>query len=517
MKGPALAVPEKLLKNFAQLLSESMGLHFPKDRWGDLEKKMRPVIQVFGFKDDMAGCLQWLLKTALNKEQITILAYHLTIGETYFFRDKSLFELLEKKILPDILNRHQEDRTLRFWSAGCCTGEEPYSLAMLLHNMLPDIQNWKIEILGSDINHEFLRKAKEAYYKKWSFRAIPEDLIPRFFVKQANETFQVIPQIRKMVRFFELNFVQDSYPNNAQGIYDIDLLLCQNVLIYFSKTQIKKTIHQLSKCLTEKGWLSVAPVEAPYVGDAVLHSHHFFGYTLFQKGQKQATTAVPEIHKIPISSPLNTPKRQVKEGEILLKVVLPAFLNPEKPILEMRFSSSEEKEKKPPAPIVAHQAALQVDLKTLFEQKAYAQVIQIITAKLEEQDLKNLLPDVKLLIRSYIAQKDFSSAEEWCKQALKYETLDLELYCFLATIQQNKGEVDAAIKSLKKASFLEPDFIAAHYFLGMLNREKGLVDDAKREFRTVLNLIHDHPDEEQITGLEDFSVGQLNELLKRFT
>ena len=155
---------------------------------------------------------------------------------------------------------------------------------MLLHNMLPDIQNWNIEILGSDINHEFLRKAKEAHYKKWSFRAIPEDLIPRFFVKQANETFQLIPQIRKMVRFFELNFVQDSYPNNAQGIYDIDLLLCQNVLIYFSKTQIKKTIHQLSKCLTEKGWLSsVAPVEAPYVGDALLHSHHSLVIHSFKK------------------------------------------------------------------------------------------------------------------------------------------------------------------------------------------------------------------------------------------
>ena len=181
----------------------------------------------------------------------------------------------------------------------------------------------------------------------------------------------------------------------------------------------------------------------------------------------------------------------------------------------MRFSSSEvnlEKKAQPPAP----PEAVQDDLKTLFEQKAYAQVIQIITAKLEEQDLHNQLPDVKLLIRSHIAQRDFSSAEEWCKQALKHETLDLELYCFLATIQQNKGEVDAAIKSLKKASFLEPDFIAAHYFLGMLNREKGLVDDAKREFRTVLNLIRDHPKEEKILGLEDFSVGQLNELLKRF-
>lgn len=482
MKGHAHLIPLLLFEEFTRLLADRMGLYFPTERWGELEKKLIPVCQTFGFKDDLPACLEWMLKTSLNKEQITVLAYHLTIGETYFFRDQSLYAILEKRIFPEIIQRREHEKEMRIWSAGCCTGEEPYSIAILLNRMIPDIKKWDVKILGSDINHEFLRKAEEARYKKWSFRAIPPNFIDTYFIPQEDGSFLLIPHFRHMVKFMELNLVQDSFPNKNSGIDEFDLILCHNVLIYFSKSQIKKTVHNLTKSLREKGWLSVAPVEAPFVSDPSLETNYFSGYTLFKKEAKVSTghVQVPKLQK-PI--PTKIPKQEAKEGDILLKVVLPAFLNPQEPILEMRFSS---------------------ETPSLTKKE-----VEIVKEKVSPIDVKET-------IRNLLKKGDRNSALELCQKAIQEDNLNPLLYTLLGTIYHADGNFDNALDSLKKASFLDANFIAPHYLLGMFYSEKGKNKEAKKEFKTVLNLLSQHSSEEILPGLEELNAGQLKDLLMRF-
>jgi chemotaxis protein methyltransferase CheR len=147
-----------------------------------------------GFSDPQS-CARMLLSEPLTQATLATLASHLTVGETYFFRDGNTFSALEERILPELLRERREaGRRLRIWCAGCCTGEEPYSIAMLLDRLLPDAEAWNITILGTDINPHFLRKAGDGVYGEWSFRDAPAWVRDRYFVRRRDGCHVLHPQ-----------------------------------------------------------------------------------------------------------------------------------------------------------------------------------------------------------------------------------------------------------------------------------------------------------------------------------
>lgn len=165
--GLPLALPDALLSRLSDFLEAQMGLHFPRARWRDLERGIAAASRESGYAQAEAY-IQWLLSAPLTRTQIEGLASHLTVGETYFFREKRSLDILEQQILPELLRaRAQTEKHLRIWSAGCCTGEEPYSIAMLLDRLIPDSENWNLTILATDINPRFLRKAVQGIYGTW--------------------------------------------------------------------------------------------------------------------------------------------------------------------------------------------------------------------------------------------------------------------------------------------------------------------------------------------------------------
>jgi chemotaxis protein methyltransferase CheR len=133
-----------LLDEVSGFIAERMGLHFPEERWPDLARGLKTAGEELGFESPDA-CVRWLRTRKLTTRQIETLASHLTVGETYFFRDPASFEALEREILPPLVaKRSREGRTFRFWSAGCCTGEEAYSLAITCARALPDLKSWNV-------------------------------------------------------------------------------------------------------------------------------------------------------------------------------------------------------------------------------------------------------------------------------------------------------------------------------------------------------------------------------------
>ena len=150
---------EAVLPLLSDCVAGQMGLHFPPERYRDLERGIGSAAREFGFADPDAFAL-WLVSSPLTRDRLEVLASHLTVGETYFFRDKKILELLEEQILPELIrSRRATEQRLRIWSSGCATGEEPYSIGILLHKLIPDWERWNITFLATDINPRFLHKA----------------------------------------------------------------------------------------------------------------------------------------------------------------------------------------------------------------------------------------------------------------------------------------------------------------------------------------------------------------------
>src|SRR3990170_7336777 len=146
------------LSSVSEFISSLIGLHFKESRWNDLKYGIKSASREFGFSD-VEAFINWLPSSTLGRKHIEILASHLTIGETWFFREQDTFSVLEERILSELItSRYSNQKRLRIWSAGCSTGEEAYSIAILLNKMMADISEWNITILATDINPKFLSK-----------------------------------------------------------------------------------------------------------------------------------------------------------------------------------------------------------------------------------------------------------------------------------------------------------------------------------------------------------------------
>lgn len=213
-------------------------------------------------------------------------------GETYFFRDKGQFDLLRLRLLPELIERRHKTKTLRLWSAGCSSGEEPYSLAILIDLLLPKRDDWKIFILGSDINPDLLQKAQQGHYRKWSFRMVPATLQQHYF-RQSGDEWILDERIRQMVTFQKLDLIKSSFFNKAI-LQEMDLILCRNVFIYFPSDTVKIVAEKLANTLNQGGYLMTGHTEL--IGHCLpqLESKLFPDGLVYQRG---LTTPV----KIPLS------------------------------------------------------------------------------------------------------------------------------------------------------------------------------------------------------------------------
>src|SRR6185369_14530038 len=252
---------DQQLSRLSEYVTGWLGLHFPKKRWRDLERNICHAALELGFEDTDA-CIEQLVSGQLVKGQEEVLASHLTIGETYFFREQKSFDILENHILPDLIaSRRGRDQRLRIWSAGCSTGEEPYSLAILLSRLIPDLRDWQITILATDINSRSLGKAVKGIYSDWSFRGVPQWLTQRYFTKTADGRYALSHDIMRMVTFSILNLAEDSYPSLSTNTNAIDIIFCRNVLMYFESKQQQRVIQGFQRSVLDTGWLVVSPCE----------------------------------------------------------------------------------------------------------------------------------------------------------------------------------------------------------------------------------------------------------------
>jgi len=273
-----------------------LGLDFPGQRHQDLQRSFRQVARELGYENSVA-CIESLLSQPPAAELVQILAGHLTVGETYFCRERPALDALATDVLPALIRMRRASgrHYLRLWCAACCTGEEAYTLAILVHRLLPDLKKWDIAIQATDVNERFLAKAEIGRYGAWSFRNAPEWL-HRYFSRDVDGAYVVIPEIRRLVHFGTLNLVEGEDGFSRADLRAIDVVLCRNVLMYFTPSHIHSVVTRLWQCLSVDGWLLVAAGEAASPSRiARFRPVSYPGAILFQKkDDREETTSTAD-------------------------------------------------------------------------------------------------------------------------------------------------------------------------------------------------------------------------------
>ncbi|MBE0595674.1 MAG: chemotaxis protein CheR, partial [Desulfuromonadales bacterium] len=193
-------ISEDNLERLAALVRRHLGLDFPRQRWPDLVRGIEATCADLG-DAGVATCAEKLLTPPLERSRLQALGRNLTVGETYFFREPQAFHLLQRQFLPELLASRRQEKSLRFWSAACASGEEAYSLAIAVRSQLPNLAQWKVTILATDINTAALRKAEQGEYGRWSFRAADPSFREEWFTPTETGMWRVRPEIRAMVTF----------------------------------------------------------------------------------------------------------------------------------------------------------------------------------------------------------------------------------------------------------------------------------------------------------------------------
>jgi chemotaxis protein methyltransferase CheR len=452
------ALPDPILAGLSEFVAAHMGLHFPPERWRDLERGIGAAAREFGLPD-AETCARMLPSAPLTRTQIEILASHLTVGETYFFRETKSFEALEEHILPELLRaRRGAEQRLRIWSAGCCTGEEPYSVAMLLERLIPDAEAWNVTILATDINPRFLRKAAQGVYGEWSFRGTPDWIRERYFKARRDGRFELHPRIRKRVTFSHLNLADDVYPSLASNTNAMDVILCRNVLMYFTGERAQQVAANFHRSLVGGGWLIVSPTETSTALFSPLAPVQLPGAVLYRKAGGAVPPPAAIAHEPPAPRILFAPEPVALQAEL-----------PEEPV-----------------------------------------AVQAGAAPPRTPDDAGELARAARLCAD---QGRLGAAIEWCEKAIAADRLNPAHYYLLATIQQEQGQLDAAAQSLTRALYLDADFALAHFALGNLCRSQGRRRNAERHFANALAVLRARAQDEILPESDGLTVGRLAEII----
>lgn len=513
------------LQRLQEWVEAEMGLQFSEDRHSDLMRGIAAASKEFGLEDTSA-CIEWLLSSSARKEQIEVLAGHITVGETYFFRDEAICEGLQKDILPGLIEaRRGKDQRLRIWSAGCSSGEEPYSIAIMLSHLLVDRNAWNITILGTDINRRALSKATTAKYSKWSFRGTSPSFVETYFSATGDGRYELRPDIKKMVTFSYLNLVEDSYPSILNGTNAIDLVCCRNVLMYFTEQNSSRVIKKLHHCMVDGAWLIVSAVEASQRAFSDFVAQRSPSLTLYRRtredaGEREPTSPAYSRSPTPARGPDIRPAVAPQAGILPAKIALPAEI-PHPPETAPLASERSEPPIEIDVPPPAVEQSPYSEALALYEEGEYQRAAETLASSISVngRDRQGRPASEEMLIllsRAHANAGQLETALEWCERAIAVHELSPCLHYLRATILQEQGRIVEATRSLKRTLYLDQGFVVAHFALGLLTRQQGKLRESERHFRNALSVAEEHDNDEMLPESEGLTAGRMAEII-RFT
>jgi chemotaxis protein methyltransferase CheR len=422
----------------ARLVGARAGLHFIPSRQDSAEAGMRRAMKRAG----LASLERYLELVCGSAAALDDLVSELTVGETYFFRDPAQFETIRRLVLPEL--RCRPDRPIRVWSAGCASGEEAYSLAMLFDQ--EGLAN-RLVLLATDVSRPALARARQAVYSPWSLRggtaALP-------YLKQRDARHVVDEKIRRRVTFAYLNLAQDDYPSPACAVWEMDLILCRNVLIYLDETTVRRVASRLFRSLAPGGWLLTAASDPPLQERAP--------FTV-------VTTDAGLFYRRPREAWPGLESSEAPE-QALPVTIAPVEETPSPGLPKTPAPATAEPDTTPPR--------------------------------------EDPVGRVRLL-----AGQDVALAERVCADLAGRQPLCVELHYLHAVLLLALGRDEQAIRSLERVIYLDRKLAVAHFTLGVLLARRGQLSAARRAFRNAHEQCAARPVDEIVPLSEGECAGQV--------
>ncbi len=522
------------VEQFREWIDRRLGLHFEDGRLKDLSEVLRRRMTETGC-DSFAAYLPRLREP--DPEEAPALARMLTVTETYFFRNPDQFRAFAEVVLPDRVRTLTPGRKLRLLSAGCASGEEPYTLAILTRGQVPEAANL-VEIRAMDLNPAMLDKARAARYGYWALRDTPGDARSNCFRVHGRE-FVLAPAIRDMVTLEQRNLLDPDPDFWREGSFDV--VFCRNVLMYFSPEAARAAVERITRALVPGGFLFLGHAETLRGLSQDFHLRHTHETFYYQRKDGAISPLAPEplpktsrreparpaadeptaqaepwmeaiqrasdrISKLTAKTPAGgggegTPARpwrqDVGNGLADERRASQDGTQPPRPEGAGGLPSGESDrlgrgavtEPPPPAgvaggkgvpPTGANAASLSIPLE-LLRQERFADAL----AELERSSPGNGADPDTLLLRAALHTQvgDLSGAERTCAQVLAADELNAGAHYLMALCREQAGDRGAAADFDRAASYLDPDFAMPHLHLGLLARRAGDLDAARRELK----------------------------------
>lgn len=407
----------------------------------------------------------------------------LTIGESYFFREPAQLEFVGRELLPAWAEQRRTSATptpLRMWSAGCSNGEEPYSLAMLLREAA-----WRYgsEILGSDISIPRLATARRGRYSEWAMRATPRPMVERYF-EQTGKQYLIGRHVRDMVRFRAVNLASDlDLPAAGASGGGMDLVLCRNVLIYFSMETVAMVAERLLAALAPNGWLLISASDPPLTDLVRCEAVTTAGGLAYRRSDRpgRTTRAEPAAAWPADPSPVAAAPVRAEPRE--------AFVPP------------------PAAPATADLPALE----SIYAAGDYDRAAEIAIARaaagLDDERTR------VLHVRALANRGRLDDARAACKNALDVFAVSPELHLLQATLLARAGQFGAAVVAARRALYLDSTMIMAQIVGADAMTRIGDGRGAERALRAAAASLAGLPAEATVSAADGETAGRLRQLV----
>ncbi len=433
------------------LLEARTGLVFPDSRRALLDRAVAMWLDAAGLGPGAATLDILARPGGADWHRLVTFA---TVGETYFFRHREQLDAFRRIALSSLVEarRGLEAPVLRAWSAGCSSGEEAYSLAILLEEALPDRVRWQVRVVGTDIDVEALERARTGVYGRWAFRAGGDERARWFRPVPGGERIE--PRIQDMVAFEQHNVVDPRSPRPVALGGPADVVVCRNVTIYMSPEATRSVVARLYDALAPGGWLLVGPVEPSAETYERFVTHHIDGITLYQRPFDERPRHLPHF------AGADTTSRHPVRSVVAPPAVVPRVARP----LPVN-----------PAPRVA-------------------------------------LADPRVLLDEARALADAGHLDEAlarCRSALARDRRLPLGYALLATIAEARGDLEGACHALGRAGYLEPGDPLTQFRLGLLEWRRGRTAQARVRLRAALTLLNGRPDAWLLDGRDGPTAGRV--------
>ena len=433
-------------KLLLELLSERMGLELI----GTRKDAALSAIDSAMAESNVATLEEYYARIRKEEHDLDRLIDAVSVGETYFFREPDQFEFLRQHIVSELQRTRGFDTPLQIWSAGCASGEEVYSIAILLEEMGVEPSS---RVLGTDISKSAIAQARRARYRAWSLRSASREFTDRYFTL-SDLNYQLCDRIRERAVFEQHNLNLEALPTTVTNS-GCDVIFLRNVLIYFGRDTAQALVARLTSCLREGGWLITASCDPPVQGIAELESISDNGCVFYRR--RAAGSHVSVLYGDTTTTPLSTASLSAS-AETPAKTLTPAAPAVDSCAFDAR---------------AAHDALRVGD---------YVEALRLTDPYRDNADAE------ALSVRATANLTGSLAAYRECERSCRDHPLSIELHYLRGLFLFDLGRANDAADAFRRVVYLDPSSALAHFSLGTILAKDGDIAHARRAFQNAYSI-----------------------------